>query len=178
MDVKFQRLTKLLFLATSLFYTVKSDAQRCGGGIFSLNVFTLNGEKTVTIEYEVLPVSQEFIVDSIIDINENFYIRQNKTRNIYGGIVFRNDLAEKALSKSVSSKDELNFKRFVASQSIPMKGTLEQNIDFQTFETVFFPVFLKLKTKTETTYILVNLFGGCDRHTSILYQKNTPPLLR
>lgn len=159
---------KILLFLTMSFFSANTYTQKCGVGVFSIELYILNGEKQLDLDYELLPVSQRFVIDSIIRKDDNFYNQQIKVRNYYEGVIVREDLALNILLQTVSSQDERKFEKFVSSQSFPVKGTLKQKIDFKTIETVFFPVILRLKSKTGATYILANFFGGCDRVLSLL----------
>ena len=51
----------VFLLIIALFISLKGSSQECGGGILTLNLYTINGKKIKDASYEIFPVSKELI---------------------------------------------------------------------------------------------------------------------
>ena len=144
----------ILLFILALQFSIKGYSQACGGGILTLNIYTLNGDEIEAASYEIFPVSEQLI-------------EKYKNLNAWeSGSVVR-DFKETVLI----SNDSLNtrLQKFLERSSITKSGKFKTSLKFQTTETVYFPIILRVTIKSQTLYIFGNYFGGCDREASLIW---------
>ena len=61
------------------------------------------------------------------------------------------------------------LKKWLELSNIPSKGKIKSSINFKTFETVYFPMILKITQNNKSIYIIGNYFGGCYRQASLIW---------
>lgn len=142
-----------LFFITSI--SQSGNAQECGGGTLTLNIYTKNGEKQKEISYEIFPVSKETF--------ENY-----KARGQYHGII--NKFSEQEISQNEDLDNQLS--KFLEVSKISKSGKIFDCLKFQTFELVYFPVIIKISIEDKTVYILGNYFGGCGGEANLVFNGN------
>ena len=133
----------------------KVIAQACGGGILNFNIYTLNGNAVNDFDYEILPISEELA-------------KKFNYQDIWGSGGIVNGITNSIID---NKNETLNnkLKKWLALSKIPSKGKIKSSINFKTFETVYFPIVLKITQNKKTIYIIGNYFGGCTRHVSLIW---------
>jgi len=129
-------------------------SQACGGGILTLNMYTLNGKAIKEVSYEIFPVSEELIG------RHNF-------QNSRGSVMLINDFSESGGLQNEKSNNKLDM--LLESSSISRSGKFINVLKFKTTENEYFPLILKISVKGQTAYILGNYFGGCDREVRLFW---------
>lgn len=168
------KILSLLFVFTALFYNSKVIAQACGQGVFSLEIYTPNGEKELDISYEIFALnrdslealfSQESIFDKII-------------YSSYYGYVIQSKYALRIINSTESGQKKLdnifNFRLLKDNQQVG--EIVNGHVQFNTIETVNNLLLLKLYSNNKEVYVIANLFGGCDR-TSVLLWNERPQIV-
>ncbi len=123
-------------------------AQACGSGVFTLEVKL---DKNESLAYEILQIQQEF--ESLM------------YKDFYHGYIINQDKAN-ALKVEPLEVDRIPSLKNQAAISIhKMKGN---SIAFKTIETGYYVHLLKIKTKKKEIYMLANLFGGCNRKSTLV----------
>lgn len=160
----------LIFL---IFFSVKGFTQTCGGGTLTFNVYTLNGEEIDEFEYEIFPVSGELLRKNLYEKVVNKANLDNDNYSLYRNV---NDsgiiISEHFANEIIETNDEkLNENLQKLLHKISQKGKIKSTLLFTTFETIDFPIILKISNKKRTIYILGNYFGGCNREASLTWSK-------
>ncbi len=162
-------------MKTLQFYTVfftiflidNSYSQVCGGGIASLNIYTLNGTTLKDANYEIFAVSEEFTrkyPDKSNKPHNRGLIIIDSTRNEFGYL--QNDLnKELQHSKSLDS----TLVEYLKFSSIPKSGKFTSTLQLKTQELIYFPVVVKIIFEKKSTFIFGNFFGGCNRNIFLLW---------
>lgn len=148
-------------------------SQRCGGGTLTFNIYTLNGEEIENFEYEILPVSEEFLQEKLykkvvneVNLNNPNYTLFQSVNNsgVIIGEQFVNEIIETNNDKLNESLDKL-----LDLSKITKTGKIKSSLGFITHENNNFPIILKISHKDKFIYILGNYFGGCDREASLVW---------
>ena len=148
-----------------IFTTSISYSQRCGGGTFIFEFYTLNGEKQENLYYEIL----NFDSDSLKTHNKNDKINQatyaSFVRDYENGIIINSNMVNEIDEKNEDLVKSLNKRK------VDKKGVIDSGVmKFKTVETYNKPYVLKITNSKITFYILANIFGGCNRTTKVLLQ--------
>jgi len=153
--MKFKFLRFIIFIPLLLQIHTKSIAQVCGGGIVKFNIYTLNGNAVKDFDYEIFPASDE--------LTKKFNYKDNWGCGeiMYGITDSMIDRNNEALNNKL--------KKWLALSKISSKGKIKSSINFKTFETVYFPMILKITQHNKSIYILGNYFGGCNRQVSLIW---------
>lgn len=165
----------LFFLLFQLFTEAK--AQRCGGGILTLNFYTLNGNRVKEFEYEIFPVAKKPL--------ENYYqtMREQKIDVDYTliptmwetGIIINENTATELIDIKNDTLNNALIKMLdrnrMGSDALPSIGKIKSSLQFQVFENSDFPIVLKITTKEKKVYVLGNYFGGCPREVSLIWNE-------
>lgn len=136
------------------------NAQACGSGIVTFNIYTLNGEEIEDASYEIFPVPKQLVEK---------YKNLNTGRDSGGGVI--GDFKETNLISNDSLNDRLQ--EYLEHSSITKSGKFKTSLEFQTLEGVYFPIILRVTIKSKTIYIFGNFFGGCDREASLICSSKT-----
>ena len=153
-----QVLILLLSLITNAILHSPVQAQLCGGGTFTFEIYTLNGKGIENINYEILPVN----FDSLKDASQQLHF------DLHRGEI----LSDFYVKKSVDASKEKELERQLAFRENKQKGTFKDGIvNFLTLETAHHPCLLHLYSNTKDVYILANLVGGCNRKTAVLWNE-------
>lgn len=155
----------IIFFITFIFNNAHS--QVCGGGIASLNIYTLNGKNLKDAKYEIYDVSEEFIKkypEGKYKSFESAFIIIDSTRNEFGHL--QTDLnTELKNSKSLDSK----LVKYLEFSSIQKSGTFKSTLQFKTRELINYPVVVKILFEGKSTFIFGNFFGGCTREIILIW---------
>ncbi len=176
---KMKKIIKLI-LFVGILISQNGFSQACGGGILTLNIYTLNGVEIEEFNYEILPVSEELlkekfykkVVNEVNLDNQNYYLFQ--TINMRGCIImeqYANEIIE-------TSDKKLNegLRKMLDLSKINQSGKIKSSLSFNTFELITFPIILKISHKEKSIYILGNYFGGCDRDVSLIWNNGSGKL--
>ncbi len=144
----------ILLIFTILNLSLNAYSQACGGGIFTLNVYTLNGKEVKSVYYEIFPVSKE-----LIEKYKNLNAWESGT--VIGNFNETNFISNDSLVN--------RLQEFLEGSSITKSGKFKTSLKFKTIETVYFPIILKVTIKNQTLYIFGNYFGGCNREDSLIW---------
>lgn len=144
----------VFLLIIALFISLKGSSQECGGGILTLNLYTINGKKIKDASYEIFPVSKELIE------------KYNDTDNWNKGRII-NNFSENEILPNEDLINKLNT--LLERSSISKSGKFTSTLKFKTLELAYFPIIIKINIKNKTIYIMGNYFGGCDRETSLIW---------
>ncbi|MEE1897574.1 hypothetical protein V1389_04460 [Flavobacterium rakeshii] len=162
----------LIFLFTFLL-SPKIYSQRCGGGILTFNIYTLNGEDVKEFDYEIFPVSKELLQKNfyekltLIDYKDCPQFSPTKPVETSGriiGKVFADQIIDNNDPKLNAKLQEL-----LDTSAIAQKGTITSTLLFSTRENQSFPIVLKISNGDREVYILGNYFGNCDREASLVW---------
>lgn len=141
-----------LFLIFLTFWNASSQA--CGGGILTLNIYTINGEKKESASYEIFPLPKE--------MRENY-----NYPGLWGIGCPTNDFWKNDIPQDAELTDPFN--KILKESLIPKSGKFSSTLKFKTRETRFFPIIIRIVIKNQTMYIVGNYFGGCDREVCLLW---------
>ena len=143
-----------LLIITILYFTLNGYSQACGGGILTLSIYTINGEKAKKFSYDIFPASKEVIEKySQNDIWKSGKIISGFSENELTANEILNNELSKLLEKSKISKS----------------GKIITNLKFKTMELGYFPIILKINIDNKNIYILGNYFGGCNREACVIW---------
>lgn len=145
---------QLIFLFILALFFFNGYSQACGGGILTLNMYTINGKAIKEVSYEIFPVSEELIG------RHNF-------QDSRGSVMLINDFSESESIQNEKSNSKLDM--FLERSSISRSGKFTDALKFKTKENEYFPIILKISVKGQTVYILGNYFGGCDREVRLFW---------
>lgn len=162
-------LLSLIFAFTMMICPEKTVAQVCGGGIFTLEFYTENGEKELDFTYEIYQVDPE----ALADIYTKFGYEAKFEYNPYHGTIIEEKYAQWLLDfqvETTESKEEFNkILEMTGNKTTGLsKGS---KIEFQTIETYLVPYLLKITSEKKHVYIVSDLLGGCDRATIVVWNK-------
>ena len=145
------KIVKILIVLVSIFFVnSKIYAQACGGGIYRIEIYVLNGTKEIDICYEIFPIK-----DNYSSIIPDYQIRSQM-------------IEEKYALKIMNIDTQQNDLPFYAKP----KGKVENGIiTFNTLENYYKKYLLKLYSDNESIYILGNFFGGCGNIKRILWKQ-------
>lgn len=148
-------------------------SQLCGGGKLTFNIYTLNGTEVENFDYEIFPVSKEFlhekfykkVVNDVNLDNPNYYFFQNVGN---AGIIIMEHFANEIIE---TNDDKLNERldKMLHLSKITKYGKIRSSLSFTTLELNNFPIVLKITHNQKTIYILGNYFGGCNREASLVW---------
>lgn len=144
----------VFLLIIALFIPLNGNSQECGGGILTLNLYTINGKKIKDVSYEIFPVSKEIIE------------KYNDTYNWNRGRII-NNFSEKEILPNEDLTNQLN--KLLERSSISKSGKFTSTLKFKTLELTYFPIIIKINIKSKTIYIMGNYFGGCNREASLIW---------
>lgn len=156
MKLKFLRF--IIVITFLLQFHTKSIAQVCGGGTVKFNIYTLNGKAVKNFDYEIFPASEE--------LTKKFNYKDNWD---CGEIM--NGIADSMIDRNNEALNN-KLKKWLALSKISSKGKIKSSINFKSFETVFFPMILKISQHNKSVYILGNYFGGCNRQASLIWTES------
>lgn len=142
-----------LFLL-ALQFSIKGYSQACGGGILTLNIYTLNGEKIKGASYEIFPVSK-LLIEKYKNLNAW------ESGSVIGDFKETNFISNDSLTN--------RLQKFLERSSIAKSGKFKTNLKFKTIETVYFPIIIRVTIKNQTVYVFGNYFGGCNREARLLW---------
>lgn len=176
-------LEKVFIIAFLLFLSSASFGQVCGGGIKTLNFYTLNNLKANNLSYEMFSVTLKDtdLNDEIKFIDETFFPNgYNKEKKQFGfqtADIIPNKIAEEFL-KTYEVDKYYNFleDEWVESSSFKdemannMKGKIVDGIHSHKVSENFTPRYLMKVTSDNypAIYILDQHFGHCDKTEFIL----------
>lgn len=141
-----------------------AKAQVCGGGVFTFEFYTLNGEKIKNINYEIFPVNKENV----------YNIDSNLVYDLYRGTIINSEYVDRLINPAA----EAALDKVLAIRGNKKKGVVKYGtIKFNTTELGYFACLLKLSSNKKDVYIVANLTGGCNRTTTILWNEN-PRIVR
>jgi len=148
----------ILFLSmiTNAFLNSPAQAQLCGEGTFTFEIYTLNGTELENINYEILPVNSDSL--KIFTHQPHFDMYRGEMINaIY-------------VKKIVGTSEEKELERQLAFRDNKKKGAIKDGIiEFKTSEVAYHPCLLHLFSNKKDIYILANVVGGCNRKTAVLW---------
>ncbi|WP_417354419.1 hypothetical protein [Flavobacterium sp.] len=162
----------LIFIFTFLL-TPKIYSQRCGGGILTFNIYTLNGEDVKEFDYEIFPVSKELLkknyydkltIKKYKDCPEYSLFKDIQKSGSIIGKVFVNQIID-----NNDPKLNAELQKLLDTSAISQKGTIKSTMLFSTRENQSFPIVLKISNGDREVYILGNYFGNCDREASLVW---------
>ena len=151
---KMLKVTALLILLI-LQISTKVIAQVCGGGILNFKIYTLNGSNLKDFDYEIFPISKEFA-------------KKLNYQDNWGSGEIMNGITDSMIDRSNEILNN-NLKKYLELSKINSKGKIKSFINFKTFETVYFPIILKITQNKKTIYIIGNYFGGCRRQAALIW---------
>jgi len=171
---------KILFILSFLVISPNIYAQACGGGVFTLYFYVLNGEKKDTLKYEILTIDPENLEKILWQDREDVSNAEyaGVMREMRSGLILDTKLVEDLFCSTTEKKtnEELisgaELDRLLQN-SVMKKSALivDGKISFHTFETYFKPYLLKITANEANIYILADFFGGCDRVNNVLLNK-------
>ncbi len=140
------------------FLFMKMTSQVCGGSLYKLNVYTLNGVEKKTFYYEFLPAPGKYI--EIAESTQGY--RGNGLMTFFDSDII----------KSIDYGDTLseNFSELLISRKISRKGIISPSLKILTHELFYQPVLLKISDGVKEYFILGNFFGGCKDDLSIVWK--------
>ena len=163
--VKF--LTIIILIIQGLYSPVFSQA--CGEGEFNFEFYVLNGEKIENLQFEVFPVNDEAFKAVFTQYQQDVF-----WANLYHGSIIETEFAEKI----VSIEKDSNLNGLLTQSDLDNSGTIKGGtLWFHTYETYSTQYLLKITYDDKTTYILANLFGGCDRTSKVLFSWRPKPII-
>ncbi len=136
------------WLLIFLLNQVLAVAQACGSGVFTLEI---KSDKNESLAYEILQIQQEFENLVYNDFYQGYLINQDKLKTL------------KIEAIEVDRIPSLKNQAPVSNSNVK-----ENTIAFKTIETGYYVHLLKIKTKKKEIYMLANLFGGCNRKTTMV----------
>lgn len=143
--------TRIIYTLLITLIFCSGYSQACGGGILTLNIYTINGKKIKGASYEIFQASEEVIK------RYNFGYYDSKSVN---------DFTQNDITKNENS---IKLNKLLERSSISRKGNFTSALEFKTTENGYFPIILKICIKDQTVYILGNYFGGCDREACLIW---------
>lgn len=154
-----------LFFITSI--SQSGNAQECGGGTLTLNIYTINGSNVEYFDYEILPVSEKLLRENFLTkIRGSVEAQNNMEIDIYQkGIIIKEEFSREIIEKN----NEINTDLKKMMSSDLKNGKIKSYLKFKTLELERKLVLLKVKLKDKTIYIVGNFFGGCDRELSLIW---------
>lgn len=143
------------------------NAQECGGGTLTLNIYTKNGSTVEYFDYEILPVSEKLLRENFLAKIAGSEEAQNiMENNIYQkGITITEDFSREIIE--AGSELSTDLKQMISSDL--KTGKVKSYLKFKTLELRKKLVLLKIKLKGKTIYVVGNFFGGCDREVSLIW---------
>jgi len=163
-----KKILSLLVLST-LFIPQEGLSQKCGGGLLTFNIYTLNGEEADEFEYEIFPVSKELLKkhkDSMLTINPGYFIDHKVNES---GVIFAKAYADRIIDNN-DRKLNIKLQGMLDKSGISGKGKIKSTLVFTTVENIMFPVILKITHKGKSVYVLGNYFGRCERSVSLVWR--------
>lgn len=182
-------LKQILLIAFFLFLSSMAFGQRCGAGIRTFKIYTLNGQEAQNLQYQYFPLtpkglryedkkSVKFIEDTL------FPERENKIyANFYGPEIIENDVAEKFV-KNFKTEDFYDLQKessvyFQEIKKIKLKGNFNKGFLRNLVSEMYLYNFLMKISSSNypTVYIAGTHFGLCSRTEILLLDKENPRLV-
>ncbi|PAM92757.1 hypothetical protein B4N84_21745 [Flavobacterium sp. IR1] len=153
----------LILLIT--FITSIAYSQRCGGGTFEFEFYTLNIEEREKLQYEILNFDNDWLIKQNYD--RATYARF--VRNYQDGIIVKSNM----VNEIETDENTEDLVKLLDRRGIDKKGYIDNGVlKFQTAETYWEPYVLKISNTKVTFFILANLFGNCSRTTKVVVKKH------
>lgn len=148
----------VLSMLTNVLLHSPVQAQLCGGGTFTFEIYTLNGKESGNINYEILPVNMDSIKKVFQQPRFDLY-RGEMINAIY-------------VNKAVGTAEERELEKALAFRDNKRTGSVKDGVlEFKTTEVVSHPCILHLSSNKKDVYILANIVGGCNRTTAVLWNE-------
>ena len=142
-------------------------AQACGQAVYTIEFYTPNGDKEQEFEYEVIPIN----LDSLDVIYSLYGFVDKFEYDAYVGTLIEERFIDKLIDYETPEVKE-SFEKILSLSSNEVKGKAKKSmIVFQTYETWYVPVLIKVTSGKKSLYIVANPFGGCDREAIILWNE-------
>lgn len=145
----------LLFVLFTIFHPSISYGQACGGGLFKLEFYSLNGTN-LDLTYEILEIDEESYPYTYATFDE---------KKFYNGLIVNMSV----IKKIKTNENSVFFTNYL--DGIDREGEIIQGrLTFPTTETYSKLYVLKVISKKQCFFIIADLFGGCNRKTKILLE--------
>lgn len=170
------KILPLLVGLTIFFCNSKVIGQACGQGIFSLEIYTLNGEKELDISYEIFAINR----DSLEAIFSQGRILDKIMYASYYGYIIQSKHALRIIDKTESGQKELDeiFNLHVHKDDKQVGKIEGSQVHFNTLEVSYNLLLLKVNSSDKEVYIIADFFGGCDRTSVILWNERPQIVLK
>jgi hypothetical protein len=167
-------ISTLLTVACIFFSNSELKAQACGQGIFTIEFFTLNGEKEYEINYEIFLINRDSL-EAIF--SDDIYLDQIMY-NSYHGHIIQAKHAARIIDSTESGQNKLEnlFKLAMFKDDKRIGKVKNSRVKFTTYELYFNLLLIKFKSNDKEIYVIGNLFGDCDR-TSVLLWNERPQIV-
>jgi hypothetical protein len=167
--MKILKVIPLLIALTIIFGNSAANAQACGQGVFSLEIYTLHGEKEQDINYEIFAINRdslEAVFSQGRDLDKIIY------SSFYGSIVQTKN-ALRIIDTTKSGQRELDniFNLHLHKDDKPVGKIENSQVHFNTLELSYNLFLLKLNSNNREVYVIANFFGGCNRTSALLWNE-------
>lgn len=149
------------------------QAQACGQAVYSIELYTLNGDKEEDFEYEVIPIN----LDSLKVLYSLYGYSDTFEYDTYIGTIIEERFTDKLIDYETPEVQE-SFEKILSISENKTQGKAKHAmIVFQTYETWYMPVLIKITYGKKTLFVLANPFGGCEREAIVLWN-DRPQIIR
>lgn len=163
----------LLLILFLLFSSYSVFAQACGQAVYTIEFYTPNGDKEQEFEYEVIPIN----LDSLNEIYSLYGFSNKFEYDPYIGTLIEERFTDKLIDYETQEVQE-GFEKILSISANEVHGkTKKAMIVFQTYETWYMPVLIKVTSGKKKLYIVANPFGGCEREAIVLWN-DRPQIVR
>lgn len=141
-------------------------AQRCGGGIYEVKIYSINGVKINNLQFEVYDINADYLskINSADNTDKKYCQDCIQVDNMTNHeIYFIKHINKIIVHKSEFIEDRKLFKN-------EFQGTVSKGIiPFNTRETYHKLYLLKVYDNKTAIYLIDNFMGGCNYELKILW---------
>jgi len=144
--------------------------QRCGGGVYEVRIYSLNGVKINHLRYEVLGMNLDYLskINAADNPDKKYCQDCIQVHNLTNqDVYYITDINRIGFSDETIEPDRSLFDN-------QFEGAVSNGIiSFKTRETYHQLYLLKVYDQKNTLYLIDNFMGGCNNQLNILWSK--PP---
>ncbi|WP_136468042.1 hypothetical protein [Flagellimonas onchidii] len=150
----------LISTVVALAFPNQVVGQACGGGIYRIEIYTLNGTAEKDFRYEIFPANSHYV---------DRELSGNAGRKRICGKIINTEKSKRLIDTSNVSRCK-NFKKLLELTKNKATGKFNNGkIAFNTEELLEFHCIIKISDKDDELYLIANPFGGCDRTILLIW---------
>ncbi|GEM_PF-5459385 len=153
-------------------------SQACGQGVFTIKVYTMNASPLERMSYEIFPLNYDSLKAVYPPEKYGEHYLDRFQYNWSRGTIIPSEHATRVLD-TVSETTIGWLNRGLYHTKNKKSGFLKEGVvRFGTIETYTVPYLLRLSTESESVWMVVHVFDGCDRTSIVLWDDRPQVVVR